>query len=103
MKDPFQQSFDLDRFNSFITLLFNHATMLSPDESMEIEKAFVEYIDSYKKMADYINDQGKHLLIAYVAVKKGCSRNIQRNFVTRYINKNNYYKAAIIAIYNTEL
>jgi hypothetical protein len=106
--ETFNNPFDEIRFRLFIKNLFNEI-----DESKSFEchgpyipDAYKEHIKQYKRIGKYIDPEGVSLDVLIIHLKKESAldraRNMQRNFVARYLKQRGEKDVAVAAFFSDE-
>jgi adenine-specific DNA-methyltransferase len=103
LKDTFEQSFEMARFERFAKEFFNRLEIVAPNTKItNYMREFSYTIAGHYHVANYSDSQDKR--IAILAIELNVGRNIerarstQRNFVSKLIS-NSGHDAAIVAFY----
>lgn len=104
LEETFNQSFEIERFKRFTKEFFNEPEMMPLKRSTGIWKEYADYISAYYKIANYEDkEEDNKLIVLAVEINKDKSveraRTIQRNFISKVLDENNY-EAAIVAFYS---
>lgn len=98
-----KNKFEIDIFRDFIARFFYKPEMKHSPKSKAIEGQFKDYIESFTEIAKYKDDDKKIITFMAVEIIKEKSveraRNMQRNYMAKFLEKNEY-DAAIVAFYN---
>jgi type I restriction-modification system DNA methylase subunit len=91
IRNTFEHPFDKTLFADFThNLLKSYEPKTFSYQSIQIQVAYQEFIQSYERLGKYFDSEGKEIDILIVNLKKGHSldraRSMQRNFVSRYLN-----------------
>jgi len=103
--ETFDQSFSFERYRKFVLEFFNAPEMLLTQKH-EVDKGqFAELIESYNFVAHYTDCEGNNMLVLAVELSRatsvGKARGMQRGFISKILDDNNY-EAAIVAFYNSD-
>ncbi|MBW6517641.1 MAG: hypothetical protein K0A89_03965, partial [ANME-2 cluster archaeon] len=104
LDETFNTNFDEARFKKFIKEIFNKIEIAPV--SLHVSKDYLNYIDSYQRMGNYIDNSKKAIDVLVVKLKKETvykdkARTKQRNIVAKYLG-NNHKDAALVAFYGDD-
>ena len=109
VQNTFSYPFNEDKFKTFSRDMFrglNESKAFSVGRA-QIKEAFRAYIKSYKRIGQYIDDNGEVLDVLIVKLDKSSSldkaRTLQRNFVADYLKERDGKDAAIVAFHHEEM
>lgn len=101
LENTFANEFDLNRFSSFISELFNHFKVSVRDISFKNE--YYDYVDKLQSLGVYRDENNDVLEVFVVKLKKSSSRDrartMQRNLIATYLKKFNR-NGALVAFYD---
>lgn len=102
LKNVIEQRFDIDLYKKFIREFFNEVEELSGNKRIGIWREYDNYVNSYYTIAKYTDSQSNKVVMMAVELKKDLSidraRSMQRNFISKVLDENNY-DAAIVAFF----
>lgn len=99
LQDTFDSRFNLNNLKRFTIELLKDCTSLGGDRHNCIWEEFSSYIKAYYPLYSYNDRSMQRMIVLAVELSKGKhARRIQRSFISRILNENNY-DAAIVAFY----
>ncbi len=105
LNETFNNDFNNGNFFKFIKELFNEFSISQRDATKYISKEYSEYINSFLKIGDYKDDNGKEIEVLIVKLNKTSSRDrartMQRNFIANWLGKTEK-DAALVAFYGDD-
>ena len=103
IETTFNNPFNQETYEEFLTELFNEPKYEEEDISYEIDKGFEEYIEEVYNYGDYTDVNEEILKLYVVKLKKTTSleraRTMQRNFIAKLLS-NEWEDNALVAFYD---
>jgi len=106
VETTFNNPFNQEKYEEFLTELFNESKYEEEDISYEIKQGFEEYIETVYDYGNYVDTNEEELKLFVVKLKRTTSleraRTMQRNFIARLLTEQ-WINNALVAFYdNTE-
>lgn len=102
LEDTLSHSFEINQFKKFIKQLFNEIDLKPGSKSTAIWREYSDQVNSFFEIASYTDNNKSNIVVLVVELKKNHTvqkaRSMQRNFVAKFLEKNEY-EGALVAFY----
>ena len=105
LENTFKQKFDIERFEYFLTELFNEVEINTVEEKHFVKNTYKKYVNHLYNIGNYRCKYGERIGLYAVELSNESSRDrartMQRNLIVDFM-KQKHRDAALIAFYNTD-